>query len=344
MAFQEEKTAAQARMLVSRLVKRQRHLRKWARRVDAGVYRLYDRDIPEIPLVLDFYGAADTASGAALAGALYKRPFEREGEEAWLKMMKMTAAEALGLDPSSVFLRLRSRQRGAAQYERLSGAGVVREVREGGLRYKVNLTDYLDTGIFPDRRLLRALVRREAAGRRVLNLFCYTGTISAAAAAGGAVLVDSVDLSNTYLEWARANFALNGLIRAEYRFIPEDALRFVAGAQKRPERWDIIILDPPAFSNSKKMYDDFDLKRDCPSLVSRCLRLLAPGGVLYLSAGVKGFRLDLPGAEEITEKLRDEDFRKKRIPATWRIPRGALRNDGAVPALTGNAAPRHDKV
>jgi 23S rRNA G2069 N7-methylase RlmK/C1962 C5-methylase RlmI len=336
--IENEKTAAQARMFAFRLVKRQRHLRKWARRTGAGVYRLYDRDIPEIPLVLDFYSAAEgSPDGGALAGALYKRPFEKDDEEAWLEAMKEAAALALGLEPESVFLRVRSRQRGLTQYGRLSERGVLREVSEYGLRYRVNLSDYLDTGLFPDRRLFRALIRREAAGRRALNLFCYTGTLSVAAAAGGAVQVDSVDLSNTYLEWARKNFALNGLEGAAYRFIREDALRFTSEAAKRGSRWDLIILDPPAFSNSKKMRGSFDLKRDCPALIAACLRLLAPGGVLYLSANVKGFRLALPGiqAEEITGQLRDEDFRKKRIPSTWRI---------REQPLDRRPAPRHDKV
>jgi 23S rRNA G2069 N7-methylase RlmK/C1962 C5-methylase RlmI len=335
-----DKTGAQAEMLFNRLVKRQKHLRKWARRTGAGAYRLYDRDIPEIPLILDWYGGA-------LAGSLYRRPYDKDEaeENRWLDAMKAAAAGALQISPENIFLRERRRQRGEAQYGRAARENVWRDVREYGLCWRVNLSDYLDTGLFPDRRLFRARIRQEAAGRRVLNLFCYTASLSVAAASGGAAAVDSVDISNTYLDWARNNFALNGFTArilqpeafftrapsagkntASFTLIRADVLRFVdEAAGGRPPRWDIIILDPPSFSNSKKMRDDFDLKRDHPALIEKCLRLLAPGGVLYLSANVKGFKLNaesLPAditAEDITEQLRDEDFREKRIPAAWRI-------------------------
>jgi 23S rRNA G2069 N7-methylase RlmK/C1962 C5-methylase RlmI len=264
--------------------------------------------------------------------------------------MKAAAAESLGLDPADIFFRERERQRGAAQYGRLAGARALRVVREYGLRYRVNLSDYLDTGLFLDRRLFRALIRSRAAGRRVLNLFCYTASLSVAAASGGAAAVDSVDLSNTYLDWARENFVINGLYPQSatprrdlntqsadesggpFRFIRADALRFA----ERGKTWDIIILDPPAFSNSKKMAAGFDLKRDHPALISRYLKLLSPGGTLYLSANVKGFKLNEDALkagpplhiEDIGEKLRDEDFKGKRIPAAYRI--GLTRGTEAI--------------
>jgi 23S rRNA G2069 N7-methylase RlmK/C1962 C5-methylase RlmI len=189
----------------------------------------------------------------------------------------------------------------------------------------VDLASYLDTGLFLDRRLFRALIRAEAAGRSVLNLFCYTASLSVAAAAGGASRVDSVDISNTYLDWAKKNFRLNGFTAdgRNYRFIRADALRFIEEVRgKAKDAWDIIILDPPAFSNSKKMESDFDLKRDHGILIQNCLKLLAPRGALYLSANVKGFKPGtIPGAvlKDISEKLRDEDFRGKRIPSTYRF-------------------------
>jgi len=358
------KTGAQAEMLANRLRKRHRHLKKWARRTGAGVYRLYDRDIPEIPLILDWYSGQEGAPftegpknndafpGGAVAGALYKRPYEKnEKEEAiWLEAMKEAAANALYINPEAIFLRERKKQshsQSGGQYERLTEKALWREICEYGLRYRVNLSGYLDTGIFPDRRLLRALLRKEAAGKRFLNLFCYTGALSVAAAAGGAASVDSVDLSNTYLDWAKDNFSLNGMkavvqspedcfteTKPQAKAVPfslirADVLRFVEEARRRPLRWDTIILDPPAFSNSKKMISDFDLKRDHSALIASCLSLLSPGGVLYLSANVKGFSLDTEGLRagvrrdiqinDITEQLRDEDFKGRRIPATWRI-------------------------
>jgi 23S rRNA G2069 N7-methylase RlmK/C1962 C5-methylase RlmI len=338
------KTAEQARMLASRLQKRFRHLGKWARRTGAGAFRLYDRDIPEIPLVLDWYGNA-------LSGALYKRPYEKDpaAEERWLDAMKAAAAQALGIDPRGIFLKYRERQRGLAQYEKIGGRRFVKDVAEGGLVFRVNLSDYLDTGLFLDRRLMRALVRSEAAGRRVLNLFCYTGSFSVYAAAGGAASTDSVDISNTYLEWAGDNFALNGfqakMTRAEdvfrsgpcpapdalkaapHRLIRADALAFLRRAAEARLRWDLIVLDPPAFSNSKKMTADLDLRRDHERLIAQCLALLSPGSKLWFSANARQLKArpaeleaalaaDFPGVtvSDLGDKTIDEDFRGRKTP------------------------------
>jgi 23S rRNA G2069 N7-methylase RlmK/C1962 C5-methylase RlmI len=334
-------------MLANRLRKRFRHLKKWARRIGTEVFRLYDRDIPEIPLVLDWYGDA-------LAGALYKRPYEKDDEEEcrWINAMAEAAAEALGIKRASVFIKFRERQRGAAQYRRVGDRGVIREVSEGGLRFRVNLSDYLDTGLFPDRRRLRALIRDEAAGKRVLNLFCYTASFSVYAAAGGAREIDSVDLSNTYLNWGLENFRLNGfagepvsgealpgypgrpgpggrsqnLPLPPFRFIRADALEFLSAAAGLRRRWDLIILDPPAFSNSKKMRASLDIQRDHPGLIKSALGLLAPGGRLWFSANARHFHLrpeepraGFPGLriEDMKDRLADEDFRGKKIPACY---------------------------
>jgi 23S rRNA G2069 N7-methylase RlmK/C1962 C5-methylase RlmI len=332
--------AGQADMLANRLRKRFRHLKKWARRTGTDVFRLYDRDIPEIPLVLDWYGGA-------LIGALYKRPYEKDAaeEDRWINVMAEAAAEALGITGDRVFIRYRERQRGKAQYGRFGETRVVAEVREGGLRFQVNLSDYLDTGLFPDLRRLRAHIREEAAGKRVLNLFCYTASFSVYAAAGGAAEIDSVDLSNTYLDWGLENFRLNGFpgkrVSREallahqspvaplppFRFIRADARLFLAEAGKARRLWDRIILDPPAFSNSKKMAGVLDLRRDYGGLVRSALRLLAPGGRLWFSANARHFRFDpeefrnaeFPGLrmEDIKDRLTDEDFRGKKIPRCY---------------------------
>jgi 23S rRNA G2069 N7-methylase RlmK/C1962 C5-methylase RlmI len=324
-------TQAQAEMLANRLAKRQKHLRKWARRTGTDAYRLYDRDIPEIPLLIDWYAGAVSLS-------LYKRPYEKdEAEEAvWLAAMKTAAANALVLNEDLIFCRERKHLRAGqgtepVKYGKLADKHFERDVHEGDLTFQVNLSDYLDTGLFLDRRKFRTLVRNEASGKRVLNLFCYTGAFSVCAAMGKAAQVDSVDLSAAYLEWARENFRLNGLITAtagtaeRFRFIRADVLRFIEEARRSGKHWDMIILDPPAFSNSKKMSEDFDLKRDHVKLLAWCLHLLAPGAALYLSANVKGFKLDsetLLGdkaltIEDISEKLRDEDFLDRRIPACY---------------------------
>jgi 23S rRNA G2069 N7-methylase RlmK/C1962 C5-methylase RlmI len=356
MSDRAEGTAsgAQALMLENRLRKRHRHLAKWARRCGIGAYRLYDRDIPEIPLVLDYYRGRIGPDGSpveALAGALYRRPYEKDPaeEEAWLAGMEGAMTAALGIPGSRIFLKERRRLRGRQeQYGRspggAPGGGFELVVEEGDLRFLVNLSDYLDTGLFPDRRRLRALIREEAAGKRVLNLFAYTCAFSVYAAAGGAVSVDSVDLSGGYLDWGRRNFALNGLPggteRDPFRFIRADALRFPEDAAGK--KWDLIILDPPVFSNSKKMTGTLDIRRDHPELIARCLELLAPGGRLWFSTGTGRFRLNReaiedrlrrqgsprqgrvlradPGSlriEEPGDKTVDEDFRGRRPPPCW---------------------------
>jgi 23S rRNA G2069 N7-methylase RlmK/C1962 C5-methylase RlmI len=324
-------------MFCNRLRKRFRHLKKWAGRTGVDVFRLYDRDIPEIPLVMDLYKDA-------ISGALYKRPYEKEAaEEArWLNAMKDAAACALDIPAACIFLKERDRQRGNNQYGKLMNQNITRDVTEGGLRFRVNLSDYLDTGLFPDRRKLRSLIRDEASGKRVLNLFCYTAAFSVYAAAGGATAVDSIDLSNTYLEWAAVNFGLNGLetrlIRPgdllpgsaqrsgppPFRLIRGDALRFISEAQKAGITWDLIVLDPPAFSNSKGMTATLDMQRDHRELITRTLDLLKPGGTLWFSANARRFYLETghyPRADiqDITEQIRDEDFKGKRIPVCYRF-------------------------
>ncbi|MCL2209355.1 MAG: class I SAM-dependent methyltransferase [Treponema sp.] len=336
----EDKTEVQAQMLFNRLQKRFRHLKKWARRRKIGAFRLYDRDIPEIPLVLDFYGDCSRTGEAALAGALYKRPYEKDKseEEAWLSVMTQSASSALGIKPCSIFLKYRQRQRGLNQYEKTGETRYVKIVSEGDLIFKVNLSDYLDTGLFPDRRLLRRMVLRETEGKKVLNLFSYTGSFSVYAAAGGAASVDSVDLSNTYLNWAKDNFSLNGfsaefpvishkgaqarncdLMSCSYMLIRADAAEFIRNAINKRKSWDIIILDPPAFSNSKKMAGNFDLKRDLAGFLEKCIKTLAPGGKLFLSLNTRGFS---PGnfncnnvrVTNLDKEIIDEDFLGKKTP------------------------------
>jgi 23S rRNA G2069 N7-methylase RlmK/C1962 C5-methylase RlmI len=345
----DDKTESQAEMLGNRLRKRHRHLLRWARRGGTGAFRLYDRDIPEIPLVLDYYESSPGA--AALAGALYRRPYEKDPgeEEAWLARMEEETALALQIPPSRIFMRERRRLRGRAgggqegaqaaakaaggQYERLNppAGGFEMAVGEGGLRFWVNLSAYLDTGLFLDRRLLRAFVRDRAAGRQVLNLFAYTCAFSVYAAAGGAASVDSVDISRTYLDWGRRNFALNGLeaaggglrAGAPFRFIRADALRFLGEAAGAGRKWDLIILDPPSFSNSKKMEGTLDIKRDHGPLLRGCLDILKPGGILIFSVNAKGFTPDRGiRITDMTEKLRDEDFKGHRIPRCYLAGRG----------------------
>jgi 23S rRNA G2069 N7-methylase RlmK/C1962 C5-methylase RlmI len=266
--------------------------------------------------------------------------------------MKAGAAAALGIEPSRVFLKQRKRQRGAAQYEKMGEARFVKNVNEGGLVFKVNLSDYLDTGLFPDRRLLRSIIRSEAYGKKILNLFSYTGSFSVYAAAGGAKSTDSADLSNTYLLWARENFSLNGFaaqmfsrqedffaadenhLESDHRLIRADALNFIEKAAGKKLRWDIIALDPPAFSNSKRMTDSFDLQRDITELLKKCCFLLAPEGKIFLSVNMRRSGITAAQMEtelsscvknvkvtDISGRTVDEDFKGKKMPKSFLICR-----------------------
>ncbi len=320
-----EKDVEQSRFFANRVAKRDKHLAKWARRADTDCYRVYDRDIPEVPVSLDRYG------GSAVL-YLYERPYEKpEAEESlWLELMATTAAQALRLDRGQVFMRTRRRLGIEEQYGRFGAAASERAVsertvREHGLSFLVNLTDYIDTGLFMDHRPARAMARNLARGRRTLNLFCYTGSFSVYALAGGASEVVGVDLSNTYLSWAERNIALNGLDDGRYRGVRSDATEFLSREAEKGSRWDLIILDPPTFSNSKKVEGFLDVARHWPALVASCLAVLEPGGVIVFSTNARALRMEpalVPGAavEDISERTIPEDFRGH-PHRTWLITR-----------------------
>lgn len=302
----------QADMLANRLRKRARHLRKWARREGVRCYRLYDRDIPEIPLSIDWYDGR-------LHVTRYQRQLEHGPE--WVEAMAAAAAAALDVPPERVYLKERRRQRGTAQYERLARREERIEVGEGGHRFLVDLGDYLDTGLFLDHRPTRARVEAEAAGARFLNLFCYTGAFTVYAAAGGARETVSVDLSRTYLDWAEDNMVLNGFTGPAHTFVRADVDVYLD--QTRPG-FDLAVLDPPTFSNSKKMAGVLDIQRDHVGLINRTLALLRAGGVLYFSTNYRRFKLEAEaiGARElldITAETIPPDFRDTRVHRCWRM-------------------------
>jgi 23S rRNA (cytosine1962-C5)-methyltransferase len=313
--------------LANRLRRVHRHLRKWARRTATSCYRLYEKDIPDQPLIVDWY------DGAAVAWAFERTRNEGPAdEERWLSGVEEAIRSGLELPAGQVFLKRRLRQRdrqhGDGQYHRLGHQGATRVVAENGLRFEVNLSDYLDTGLFLDHRPTRAEVRAAAAGREVLNLFAYTGSFSCAARAGGAAATTTVDLSNTYLDWAARNFALNGFADGPaHELLRADCLAYLAGTSAPGGRFDLVVLDPPTFSNSKTMAREFAIERDHPWLLERCHRLLRPGGVLYFSSNARGFQLAAAGLppfaiEDISERSIPEDFRNRRVHRCWRMVRG----------------------
>ena len=336
--FSPEKTEYQAQLLQNRLTKRFQHLKKWARRSDVGCYRLYDKDIPEIPLAIDIFFMQEFPSAseaeAYLRVYLYQRPYEKAEEEEtqWLEAMIQAAAQVVGVSQDKVVAKTRMRQRGSDQYEKQETQdSITGIVQEQGHKFFVNLSNYLDTGLFMDHRPLRKIVEQEAHGKAVLNLFCYTASFSVYAAAGGASRVDSVDLSNTYLAWGEKNFSLNGLTDAEkYRFTRSDVAQFLKESR---DSWDIIVLDPPTFSNSKKTKDTLDINRDWPKLVNAALQHLNPGGTLYFSTNSRQLHFDEAllqpptkandGAglkvKDITTATIPEDFRNQKIHRCWKI-------------------------
>lgn len=316
-----EKDEQQQAYLLNRLLKRDRHLAKWGRRTETDCYRVYDRDIPEIPLVVERYG-----DEALLA--LFERPYEKPEDEelAWLELMKQATSQALAIAPDNIHVKVRRRLGVEDQYEKTSAPEAqLKTVHEHGLAYLVNLHEYLDTGLFMDHRPLRQRLRSEAGGMRVLNLFCYTGSFSVCALAGGAALVHAVDLSNTYLAWAERNIRLNGVDTALYQGIRADAIEFLKDAAYSTIRYDRIILDPPTFSNSKKMTGFLDTNRHWPELVQLCAKLLAPDGLLYFSTNSRDLRFDaalLPelNSRDISASTIPEDFRPNAHKA-WEISR-----------------------
>ena len=315
-----EKALEQAELFRSRLTKRARHLRRWPTRQGITCYRLYDRDIPEIPLVVDRYENF-------LHIAEYERPHDRSSAEHadWLDLMKRTAADTLGVELLNTFLKYRRRQRGESQYERFGEQRRTCVVSEGGLRFEVNLSDYLDTGLFLDHRITRNMVREAAAGKRFLNLFGYTGSFTVYAAAGGAKSSTTVDLSNTYLDWAQRNMALNQLAGREHRFVRDDAMSFLRAHPSQPS-YDLALVDPPTFSNSKRTEGFFDIQRDHVELLNRLMELMAPGGLIFFSSNFRRFKLaeqQLRGVtiRETSRQTVPLDFRNRRIHRTWKIIR-----------------------
>jgi 23S rRNA G2069 N7-methylase RlmK/C1962 C5-methylase RlmI len=313
-----EEADRQAAEFGNRLKKLARHLRRWPTKRGVTCYRIYERDIPEVPLVVDRYEDA-------LHIAEFDRPHDRTAAEHadWLDHMVRTAAEALETPIELTFLKHRQRQRGAEQYERFDDRSALKIVHEGGLKFQVNLSDYLDTGLFLDHRVTRGMVRDAAAGKRMLNLFAYTGSFSVYAAAGGAIETVTVDLSPVYLEWAEKNFELNGLQGIQNQFVRADSREFVASLNGRPQ-FDLAVVDPPTFSNSKRVEDDWDVQQDHQWLLNEVLRCMMLGGVIYFSTNSRKFKFDEQGligatVREISNKTVPEDFRNKRIHRCWRI-------------------------
>lgn len=324
-----------AKMLANRLAKNARNLAKWLRREQIRCYRLYDADLPEYAVAVDIY----------------------EGERRWVHIQEYAAPksvdpkrarhrlrEALGVIPEfldvaedQVFFKIRRRQKGKAQYERLGDARRFYAVPEARHRFLVNFEDYLDTGLFLDHRDTRCLLGELAAGRHFLNLFAYTGTASVYAAAGGALSTTTVDMSRTYLDWARRNLELNGIEGAQHGLVQADCLQWIEQSRHNG-RYGLIFLDPPSFSASKRMQGNMDIQRDHTALIRSAVRLLSPDGVLIFSSNLRSFRLDTQALEDlkiqdISKETLPWDFKRSpRIHSCWRIAKGGTTAEEPPPS------------
>lgn len=303
--LQKERTAHYfSEDLANRIKKNLRKLKPFIKRADSNAYRVYDADIPEYAIAVDRY--ADWLHVQEYAPP---KTIEEKVAKQRLEQALMTLPEVLGTPPGHIVLKQRKQQKGHSQYEKQGRVEQSLVVTEHGVRLKVNLTDYLDTGLFLDHRPMRYWMQQHSLRKSVLNLFCYTGAVSAHAAVGGARQVDSVDMSATYLKWAEDNFALNGL-RAEpykYRFIQADAVEWL---ERCRNRYDLIFLDPPTFSNSKRMEDVLDVQRDHVRLIRHAMRILEQDGTLVFSNNFRKFRLDL----SLEADYRVQDYRVQSLP------------------------------
>lgn len=324
----------------NRLAKNRKHLDKWARRREVSCYRLYHADLKEYPLLVDRYQAENGEVHLHVQEFAAPASIDAARAERRLRGALDACVRVLELPPSRLHYKLRRTQKGSAQYQASDTAAATRfVVTEHGCRLRVDLDSYLDTGLFLDHRPLRLRLQQESTGLRVLNLYCYTASASVHAARGGARQTVSVDTSNTYLGWARDNFALNGIksevqdgrsgpIRGQHALLRADCLRWLARAAESGERFDRIFCDPPTFSNSKRDDQDFDVQRDHVALIRAALAVLADDGSLYFSTNRRRFRIDDEAlqdvaVQDITAQTLDEDCKRPPpVHRCWQIRHG----------------------
>lgn len=304
---------------VNRLGKNIKHLRKWAQRQDIEAWRMYDRDIPQYPFAADIYADHVHLQEYDTGWLMHKTDYEK-----WLAEVVEAVLFVTGLPKEHIHVKKRQRQKGKDQYEKTGVTGTDFVIHEHGRAFWVNLDKYLDTGLFLDHRNTRQKIGNIAAGKRFLNLFAYTGSFSVYAATGGALFSETVDLSNTYLQWAQRNFELNGLDMQAHQIVRADVFQYLQKAVEDHKQFDLIVMDPPSFSNSKKMLDVLDIQRDQEKLIDGAMRLLSKQGSLYFSNNLRSFTLN-PVLEQrydvnnISRKTIPEDFRNTRIHQCWGI-------------------------
>jgi 23S rRNA (guanine2445-N2)-methyltransferase / 23S rRNA (guanine2069-N7)-methyltransferase len=314
-----------AEMFANRLRKNLKNIGRWAGQNGIHCYRLYDADLPEYAVAVDVYRGERTWVHVQE----YEAPSSVDPAKAEMRLVHAVAVipKVLEIPPEQLFLKIRRKQKGLAQYEKQAEAGRFHVVEEGGWEFWVNFEDYLDTGLFLDHRITRRMIQDRSADKRFLNLFAYTGAASVYAAKGGAASTTTVDMSRTYLDWAARNLDLNGIRGSRHELVQADCLEWLDQALRDKRRFDLIFLDPPTFSTSKRMRQTLDVQRDHPMLIKKCADLLAPGGTLVFSTNCRKFKLEtetLAGlkVEDISRKTIPKDFeRNPRIHYCWIISR-----------------------
>lgn len=292
--------------IYNRLIKNKKRLKSFIKRENISCYRLYEKDIPEYPYLIDIYEdkAIVFEKGKKLTDE------EQSIKERHLQEVVQALSDIFDLKNEQIILKTREKKAGNNQYNKLAEQSDKEIVNESGLKFYTNFYDYLDTGLFLDHRPLRNLIRSESEGKKVLNLFSYTGSISVFAASGGAS-VTTVDLSNTYINWAKENFKLNKLSTREHQFVVSDVFKYL---KESKEKFDIIVIDPPSFSNSKKIDSIFDVQRDHKGLIELAALRLNSEGIIYFSNNFRKFKLD----EELTNDFEVKDISFKSIPEDFR--------------------------
>ncbi|WP_416041768.1 bifunctional 23S rRNA (guanine(2069)-N(7))-methyltransferase RlmK/23S rRNA (guanine(2445)-N(2))-methyltransferase RlmL [Edwardsiella ictaluri] len=303
----------------NRLRKNLKKFDKWARQEGLTCYRVYDADLPEYNVAVDRYGEKIVVQE-------YAPPKSVDAQKARQRLFDVVSVtqSVMGVSGNNLILKTRERQKGKSQYEKLAQKGEFMEVQEYGARFWVNLTDYLDSGLFIDHRIARRMLGEMSRGKDFLNLFAYTGSASVYAGLGGARSTTTVDMSRTYLEWAERNLRLNGLTGRQHRLVQADCLNYLHHCE---DKFDLIFIDPPTFSNSKRMEGTFDVQRDHLDLMRDLARILRPGGTIMFSNNKRGFKMDLAGlaqrglqAQEITDRTLSADFaRNRQIHNCWLV-------------------------
>ena len=319
-----------AEMFSNRLKKNLKLRKKWASKTNITSYRLYDADMPEYAVAIDYYEQTwvHIQEYAPPEGKLDPEKVEQHRKE-----IMSAIPDVLPARQGNIFFKTRKKQKGKSQYTVLKDETEKLIIHEGGLSFFVNFSRYLDPGIFLDHRITRDKLRALAKGKRFLNLFCYTGTATVYAAAGGAVHTCSVDTNRTFLAWAEENLKINNLAGKEHEFVQEDVKTFLkrngaalspAKSESGQKKWDLIFLDPPTFSNSKSRVEIFDVQKDHVEIINLCLLLLSPGGELVFSNNYHRFKLNrneinASFVEDITERTIPEDFARKKSHKCWLI-------------------------